>query len=138
MIGRCEEGNSIRKYPMKKRVQLLKKRHKQNIIRKLPISLLDTISMSNCARPGCINEGINKCSLCLREHYCSGECQKGDWKIHKNICKSLEKLSLHLQPYHKVVEVIEEISLEEIPTEIQQYRSKSTRAFRELRRISVR
>jgi hypothetical protein len=45
----------------------------------------------------------------LREPYCSGECQKGDWKSHKLICKTLKKLSLQLQPYQEVASVIEEI-----------------------------
>jgi hypothetical protein len=50
----------------------------------------------------------------LRELYCSGECQKGDWKFHKSICKILKKLSHQLQPYHEVLRAIKEI-LEEIP-----------------------
>jgi hypothetical protein len=65
--------------------------------------------MSKCASPGCFKAGMNRCSTCLREPYCSGECQKGDWKLHKSICKTLKKLSLQLQPYQGVVQVINEI-----------------------------
>jgi hypothetical protein len=50
----------------------------------------------------------------LREPYCSGDCQKGDWKFHKSICKILKKLSHQLQPYHEVLRVIEEILEEEV------------------------
>jgi tetratricopeptide (TPR) repeat protein len=69
--------------------------------------------MSTCARPDCFESGINRCSICLREPYCSGDCQKGDWKSHKSICKILKKLSLKLQPYHEVVQIIDDV-LEEI------------------------
>jgi hypothetical protein len=32
-----------------------------------------------------------KCSRCKSASYCSKECQKGDWKQHKAVCKLLEK-----------------------------------------------
>eukprot|EP00596_Hydrurales_sp_CCMP1899_P009897 CAMPEP_0119052220 /NCGR_PEP_ID=MMETSP1177-20130426/73586_1 /TAXON_ID=2985 /ORGANISM="Ochromonas sp, Strain CCMP1899" /LENGTH=587 /DNA_ID=CAMNT_0007031719 /DNA_START=259 /DNA_END=2022 /DNA_ORIENTATION=- len=73
--------------------------------------------MSICASPGCFRAGINRCSICLREPYCSGECQKGDWKSHKLICKTLNKLSLQ-QPYHEAARVIKEI-LGERPKKMQ-------------------
>jgi hypothetical protein len=66
--------------------------------------------MSKCAPTGCFKAGINRCSICLREPYCSGECQRGDWKPHKSICKILKKLSLQFQPYDKVIRVIAEIT----------------------------
>jgi hypothetical protein len=65
--------------------------------------------MSICARPGCIEKGILRCSVCLREPYCSLECQKKDWKAHKTICETLKKLSHQLQPFSKVIGIIEEI-----------------------------
>ena len=65
--------------------------------------------MSKCARPGCLKIGANRCSACLREPYCCGDCQKNDWKSHKLICKTLKKLSHELQPYHDVIQVIIEI-----------------------------
>jgi hypothetical protein len=65
--------------------------------------------MFECALPGCLKAGTNRCSICLREPYCSGECQKLDWKNHKKICKILKRLSNHLQPYNQVEEVLKEI-----------------------------
>jgi endogenous inhibitor of DNA gyrase (YacG/DUF329 family) len=64
--------------------------------------------MSKCARPGCLKLGINRCSISLREPYCSGDCQKIDWKAHKPICKTLKKLSNQLQPYREVVQLFNE------------------------------
>jgi hypothetical protein len=68
-----------------------------------------TFTMFECAQPDCLNIGINRCSICLREPYCSGDCQKVDWKTHKPICKTLKKLSFQLQPYREVVQLIVEI-----------------------------
>jgi hypothetical protein len=70
--------------------------------------------VSQCALPACFKKGANRCSICLRESYCSGECQKVDWKFHKLICKILKKLSDGFQPYHEVSRVIDEI-LDEMP-----------------------
>jgi tetratricopeptide (TPR) repeat protein len=67
--------------------------------------------MSQCARHGCFQIGISKCSICLKDLYCSGDCQKADWKEHKLICKTLKKFSNQLQPFREVVEVINEIIL---------------------------
>lgn len=40
-----------------------------------------------CGHPNC-NQPRNKaCSGCLKEGYCSPECQKEDWKVHKILCK---------------------------------------------------
>lgn len=64
--------------------------------------------MSKCARPGCLEEGINRCSKCLREPYCGGQCQKEDWRMHKLICKSLKKFSYQLQLYSEVTGVIKD------------------------------
>jgi hypothetical protein len=35
----------------------------------------------------CLEPSKLKCSRCLTIQYCSKECQKKDWKIHKNNCK---------------------------------------------------
>jgi hypothetical protein len=66
--------------------------------------------MSECARPGCFKISCNKCSACLIEQYCSGDCQKTDWKEHKKICKTLKKLSNELQPYTEVNQMITDIN----------------------------
>jgi hypothetical protein len=65
--------------------------------------------MSQCANPLCNKPASNRCSVCLKEAYCSGECQKLDWKKHKIICKTLKRLSNQLQPYHQVGQLIMEM-----------------------------
>jgi hypothetical protein len=45
----------------------------------------------------------------LIEAYCSGECQKADWKAHKLICKTLKQLPKKLQSYNDVVQTINDI-----------------------------
>jgi hypothetical protein len=62
-----------------------------------------------CARPGCLQIGILRCSTCLREPYCSSECQKLDWRAHKVICKFLKKFSNQLQPWDQFFEVCEDV-----------------------------
>jgi hypothetical protein len=65
--------------------------------------------MFNCASLGCLKKATNRCSTCLRESYCSSDCQKVDWKLHKLVCKNLKKLSNQFQPYHEVIRVIKDI-----------------------------
>jgi hypothetical protein len=65
--------------------------------------------MSECSRPGCLLPGKSSCAVCRREQYCSGSCQKGDWKIHKLICPFLKKLSNKSQPYLEVCRIIYEV-----------------------------
>lgn len=36
----------------------------------------------------CFNPGSYQCGKCLKTKYCSKECQKLDWKTHKEICYS--------------------------------------------------
>ena len=40
---------------------------------------------------------LSNCSACQRVQYCSGECQKADWKTHKPICKLIteDKKKMH-------------------------------------------
>jgi len=64
--------------------------------------------MSTCARPDCQIKAKSSCSGCGREHYCCGECQESDWKLHKSMCLILKKLSKTLQPYRATIEVINE------------------------------
>eukprot|EP00658_Telonema_sp_P-2_P065855 TRINITY_DN5500_c0_g1_i1.p1 TRINITY_DN5500_c0_g1~~TRINITY_DN5500_c0_g1_i1.p1 ORF type:complete len:476 (-),score=114.98 TRINITY_DN5500_c0_g1_i1:220-1647(-) len=48
-------------------------------------------SPARCANPTC-DTGIQelmKCSGCKVNYYCSIECQKTDWKVHKSKCKEL-------------------------------------------------
>lgn len=54
-----------------------------------------------CAYPSCNKIGTKKCAGCFVELYCSIECQKADWKMHKLIC-SYEKESNKLLPFPTV------------------------------------
>mmetsp|Transcript_11263 Transcript_11263/g.10893 ORF Transcript_11263/g.10893 Transcript_11263/m.10893 type:complete len:329 (+) Transcript_11263:104-1090(+) len=54
-----------------------------------------------CAKHGCNKMGSKLCSSCNDESYCSPECQKLDWKIHKIICS---KQSGQLLPFEEAME----------------------------------
>lgn len=43
---------------------------------------------SDCANPSCSNKGKSKCSACSSVSYCSAECQKQHWPLHKADCKA--------------------------------------------------
>lgn len=49
-----------------------------------------------CGRPCCINLKSKGCSNCLKEGYCSPECQKKDWKVHKLMCPHLKNSTKQL------------------------------------------
>lgn len=65
--------------------------------------------MLKCARPDCSRTATSSCSGCIREQYCSSDCQKLDWKVHKMVCSILKKLPSELEPYENVVENIQQI-----------------------------
>jgi len=44
-----------------------------------------------CAARNCANVGKHLCSGCGEEIYCSKDCQKKDWPVHKPTCKSAVK-----------------------------------------------
>jgi hypothetical protein len=57
------------------------------------------------ATPTCIacNASNAKfCSLCHSISYCSPECQKPDWPLHKTICKTFTALPPRPSPSHKL------------------------------------
>ena len=45
-----------------------------------------TVIKHRCANPGCKAVAKNKCGHC-QTHYCSRECQKAHWPVHKPRCK---------------------------------------------------
>ncbi|CAK9101017.1 Putative ATP-dependent RNA helicase ddx17 [Durusdinium trenchii] len=53
-----------------------------------------------CAAPGCESTGSKLCSRCGKAAYCSAECQRKDWKVHKLQCQKAEtpenRISDHL------------------------------------------
>jgi hypothetical protein len=51
------------------------------------------MKMPVCALRSCNRLGTLNCSACRREFYCSVECQKKDWKVHKQMCNSVKMMS---------------------------------------------
>ena len=47
--------------------------------------------MTNNSCEVCSTAATNRCSKCRVVFYCSAECQKKDWKKHKNSCKNQYK-----------------------------------------------
>jgi len=47
------------------------------------------------------DDKLSKCSSCNVVHYCSKECQKGDWKTHKEYCKSCQEGSKEDKKKHR-------------------------------------
>ena len=43
-------------------------------------------------------DGMKKCSACIRAWYCSTECQRKDRENHKNFCRETVKKTIHLAP----------------------------------------
>jgi tetratricopeptide (TPR) repeat protein len=47
------------------------------------------IARAGCAAAGCASEeASNVCAQCHAVRYCSRECQRADWKMHKSSCKT--------------------------------------------------
>ena len=44
------------------------------------------MASEQCSKEGCDKPGVSKCSGCLNVQYCSRECQKADWRNHKQTC----------------------------------------------------
>jgi hypothetical protein len=46
------------------------------------------VKCKTCNKLGGKNNNLKKCNGCNKVYYCNVECQKKDWKNHRNICKS--------------------------------------------------
>jgi hypothetical protein len=47
----------------------------------------ECVAKAGCAAAGCASEEASSvCSRCQAVRYCSRECQRTDWKVHKPVC----------------------------------------------------
>jgi MYND finger/Activator of Hsp90 ATPase, N-terminal len=52
--------------------------------KKTKVATPEVFPCGNCSK---IPANPLRCGVCKSKHYCSGECQKEDWKFHKRVCK---------------------------------------------------
>lgn len=57
--------------------------------------------MYACNKLDCPNKCIAECARCKIAHYCSTECQKNDWPVHKQMC--FASLSDRLRAFCEIV-----------------------------------
>jgi len=63
----------------------------------MPPPILASDALRKCGNPSCAKPGnvkdatLARCSACRVIAYCSGECQRGHWKLHKTVCKETTK-----------------------------------------------
>lgn len=55
---------------------------------------MDYLKCVHCSKMPSDNKPFSICSVCKLSHYCSKECQKNDWSLHKSQCSYNE--SLHM------------------------------------------
>lgn len=46
-----------------------------------------------CSNPSCSKPGTRKCSGCRIAKYCSRDCQRSEWSVHKAACKAASQSS---------------------------------------------
>jgi tetratricopeptide (TPR) repeat protein len=47
------------------------------------------VALAECAAKGCtVQEARSMCKRCQLVRYCSRECQRTDWKVHKSVCSA--------------------------------------------------
>ncbi|KAJ9604573.1 hypothetical protein H2200_010686 [Cladophialophora chaetospira] len=65
---------------------------------------------ATCGKEATEKESLKRCGKCHETQYCSRECQKDDWKMHKRTCGKEPtnpfKDFLHTQPEQKVYELL--------------------------------
>jgi len=52
-----------------------------------------------CFGVACGNAGQHVCGSCKQAKYCSAECQKAHWKVHKEHCKQIVARAQYVQAF---------------------------------------
>jgi hypothetical protein len=77
----------------------------------ISLSPLNLMKVMECAKLDCYQLGTNSCSGCLRQYYCSTECQKSDWKMHKTLCRLIKLMPFDmLKPFYDVESIVIEVT----------------------------
>jgi hypothetical protein len=99
----CGLGRAIKILPKDEGLELLhayaeeKQREFENAQTRMTSMSNITLATTDvkCAGPECdvvgvhgTNMKLGKCSGCQSVYYCSQECQKRHWKVHKKVCRS--------------------------------------------------
>jgi tetratricopeptide (TPR) repeat protein len=71
------------------------------------IQAKNLVVIQECGRPSCVEIATKKCSACNTETYCSPECQRLDWKIHKSMCVHMKNPN-QLLPFDELLRIIME------------------------------
>lgn len=45
---------------------------------------------TGCGKAGAADAPLQVCAGCRADKYCSRECQRADWKVHKGVCRALQ------------------------------------------------
>jgi len=86
-----DDGLYLIKLVVENRKKTLKKARKENKFD----------GLDNCDNKLCRKKGTKLCSSCEFFAYCSLECHKKHWKIHKNLCKEINFCVSELQSLSK-------------------------------------
>ncbi|KAJ5084182.1 hypothetical protein NUU61_008761 [Penicillium alfredii] len=54
----------------------------------------DFAQLAVCGFTPSLDKSLQRCARCKLISYCSRDCQRADWKIHKRYCEPLEPLEL--------------------------------------------
>ena len=65
--------------------------------------------VDKCRKNGCSNAGTKYCGACGLACYCTVECQKEDWRVHKAMCVDVNKLPEKLIDIDKVLNTIRKV-----------------------------
>lgn len=67
----------------------------QSLISQMESMSVDKERCRTCGKPdGTGGVSLKKCLRCMKAKYCSGECQKKDWKTHRMECKEKDKVDV--------------------------------------------